>query len=86
MATKIDLNAEARSLGGHATAEAAVTDALEEYVERRRRHVPSGDRLAILDLIGQIDYDDYDPKAERCRDTHRVDRALATRQQPPTPQ
>jgi len=50
---------EARKLGRHKTKKEAVTTALDEYVRRRKQ-------LAILDLIGKIEYDEnYDYKRER---------------------
>jgi Arc/MetJ family transcription regulator len=50
---------EARELGHHRTKKEAVTAALDEYVRRRKQ-------LAILDLVGKIDYDEnYDHKRER---------------------
>ncbi|MBX7253911.1 MAG: type II toxin-antitoxin system VapB family antitoxin [Candidatus Promineofilum sp.] len=53
------LVAEARQLGHHMTAAAAVEAALEEYITRQRRR-------AILDLFGTIDYNpEYDYKAQR---------------------
>jgi len=49
----------ARQIGHHATKKAAVTAALEEYIQRRRQ-------LEILDLFGTIDYhQDYDYKRNR---------------------
>ena len=65
MATNLDLDdrliEEARRLGRHTTKKAAVTDALTEYVRRRRQ-------LEILDAFGTIEYDeDYAYKAERSR-------------------
>jgi len=52
---------EARKIGKHKSKKAAVTAALEEYIQRRKR-------LRILDLFGKIDYDPrYDYKAERRR-------------------
>lgn len=51
----------ARDLGRHKTKKAAVTEALEEYVARRKR-------LKVLEMFGQLDWDpDYDYKAERRR-------------------
>lgn len=48
-------------LGGHKTKKATVTEALEEYVQRRNQ-------LGILKLFGTIDYDpDYDYKKARGR-------------------
>ena len=63
MATNLALDdsliEEAKSLGGHATKRAAVTRALEEYVERFKQR-------QILNLLNTIDYDpDYDYKAHR---------------------
>jgi hypothetical protein len=50
---------EARQIGHHATKKAAVTAALEEYVNRRKQ-------LEILKLFGTIDYDPaYDIKKMR---------------------
>jgi Arc/MetJ family transcription regulator len=54
---------EARRIGEHRTKKAAVTAALEEYVQRRKQ-------AQILDVFGTIEYRaDYDHKAERGRDT-----------------
>ena len=54
-----DLVEKARRLGNHKTKKAAVTEALREYVERRKQ-------LKILDLFGTIDYDpDYEYKTQR---------------------
>jgi hypothetical protein len=65
MATNLALDnsliEEARRVGGHRTKKAAVTAALEEYVQRRKQ-------LRIVDLFGTIDFDPrYDYKAERER-------------------
>jgi hypothetical protein len=50
---------EARQIGHHVTKKAAVTAALEEYIQRRKQ-------LEILDLFGTIDYDEnYDYKKNR---------------------
>lgn len=74
-----ELVEEVRRLGFHATRQEAVHEALEEYVQRRRVSAPVGDQLAILELMGQVDYDaDYDYKAERRRDSDRVARAFAS--------
>ncbi len=52
---------EALRVGGHRTKRATVTEALEEYVQRRKQ-------LGILELTGKIDYyPDYDYKRERRR-------------------
>ena len=65
MATNLALDdrliEEARTLGQHRTKKAAVTKALQEYVERHRQG-------QILDLFGTIDYDPaYDYKEQRKR-------------------
>jgi len=53
---------EALHLGGLRTKKATVNEALKEYVQRRKQ-------LKILDLFGQIDYDqDYDYKEQRRRE------------------
>lgn len=50
---------QARMLGMHKTKKAVVTEALEEYIQRRKQK-------SILDLFNQIDYDnDYDYKEQR---------------------
>lgn len=50
---------EAREIGGHRTKKAAVTEALQEYIQRRRQ-------FPMLTLFGKVDYDpDYDYKAQR---------------------
>jgi Arc/MetJ family transcription regulator len=52
---------EAQKIGGHRTKKATVTEALEEYIRRRKQ-------LEILKLFGEIEYDpDYDYKAGRTR-------------------
>jgi Arc/MetJ family transcription regulator len=52
---------QARRVGKHRTKKEAVTSALREYVRRRRQ-------LEILDLVGQIPFDDgYDYKRLRRR-------------------
>jgi Arc/MetJ family transcription regulator len=56
-----ELIREAKDIGRHKTDAEAVTAALQEYIERRRRR-------QILTLFGSIDYDpDYDYKAQRRR-------------------
>jgi Arc/MetJ family transcription regulator len=65
MPTNLDLDDrlidEARRLGHHRTKKAAVTEALEEYVLRRRQQ-------QIVAEFGTVDYAaDYDYKAERRR-------------------
>ncbi len=52
---------EARRIGGHKTKKEAVTNALSEYIARRKQ-------LKILDSFGTIDFDpEYDYKADRKR-------------------
>ena len=50
---------EAQKVGGHVTKKAAVSQALMEYIQRRRQ-------LEVLELFGSVDYDaDYDYKQQR---------------------
>lgn len=50
---------EAQKAGGHATKKAAVSQALLEYIQRRKQ-------LEVLALFGTVDYDaDYDYKKQR---------------------
>jgi Arc/MetJ family transcription regulator len=52
---------EARKAGGHRTKKATVTEALEEYIRRRKQS-------RILKLFGTIDFaPDYDYKKRRRR-------------------
>lgn len=52
---------EAQRIGGHRTKKAAVTEALEEYIQRRRQS-------RILDLFGTVPYDRrYDHRKQRRR-------------------
>ncbi len=65
MATNLALDdaliEEARRIGGHRTKKAVVTEALKEYVLRRRQY-------QILELLHTIDYDpDFDYKKQRKR-------------------
>jgi hypothetical protein len=56
------LIAEALRIGHHATKKAAVTAALQEYIQRRKQ-------VEILNLFGTIDYDPaYDYKRVRLLD------------------
>ncbi len=56
-----ELLIEAQSIGGHKTKKATVTEALNEYIQRRKQ-------LGIISLFGKVDYDpDYDYKATRSR-------------------
>ena len=50
---------EARAIGGHRTKKAVVTEALQEYIHRRKQ-------LQMLNLLGKIDFDPgYDYKRQR---------------------
>ena len=52
---------EARKIGGQKTKKATVTEALNEYIQRRKQQ-------RIVDLFGQIDVDPkHDYKAQRRR-------------------
>ena len=61
------LIAEARRIGRHATKKAAVTAALQEYIDRRKQ-------MEILSLIESVDYDPaYDYKKARQLDRIEVE-------------
>jgi Arc/MetJ family transcription regulator len=65
MATNLALDdsliEEAVKIGNHRTKREAVTAALQEYVQARKRR-------EIFELVGKVDYyDDYDPKRLRDR-------------------
>lgn len=50
---------EAQKIGQHKTKKAVVTEALQEYIERRKQQ-------KIIQLFGSIDYDeDFDYKKQR---------------------
>jgi Arc/MetJ family transcription regulator len=52
---------EAQAIGRHKTKKATVTEALKEYIRKRKQ-------LEVLNLFGEIDYDDdYDYKKGRQR-------------------
>jgi len=52
---------EALKVGGHRTKKATVTEALHEYIRRRKQ-------ARLLDLFGKLDFDpDYDYKKQRSR-------------------
>ncbi|MDA0276838.1 MAG: type II toxin-antitoxin system VapB family antitoxin [Proteobacteria bacterium] len=52
---------EAQKVGGHRTKKATVTEALQEYIRRRKQ-------ARILSLFGSVDFDpDYDYKKQRSR-------------------
>lgn len=57
-----DLLEEAHRIGGHKTKKATVTEALREYILRRKQQ-------RVMDLFGTIEYDaDYDYKEQRSRE------------------
>ncbi len=63
MATNLALDdkliEEARLVGNKPTKKAVVTEALEEYIQRRKQ-------MRILELFHQVDFDpDYDYKKQR---------------------
>ncbi len=65
MATNIAIDRrlleEAQKVGGHRTKKATVTEALHEYIRRRKQ-------ARLLDLFGKLDFDpDYDYKKLRSR-------------------
>lgn len=50
---------EAKAIGKHRTKKGVVTEALQEYIQRRKQ-------VEILNLFNKIDYDqDYDYKKQR---------------------
>ena len=52
---------EAVKIGGKTTKKAAVTEALQEYIARRKQ-------VRVLELFGSVDYDPtYNVKAQRKR-------------------
>jgi Arc/MetJ family transcription regulator len=52
---------EAQKVGGHRTKKATVTEALEEYIQRRKQ-------ARILELFGKVDFDPkYNYKKQRNR-------------------
>jgi len=54
-----DLIREAQEISGHRTKKAAVTEALQEYIQRRKQ-------MEIIHIFNQIEYDsDYDYKKQR---------------------
>jgi len=65
MASNLDIDdgllREAQRVGRHRTKKATVTEALQEYIQRRQQ-------LSILDMFGKVDYEhDYDHKQQRKR-------------------
>lgn len=54
-----ELLEEAHRIGGHRTKKATVTEALREYIMKRKQQ-------RVLELFGLIEYEeDYDSKAQR---------------------
>jgi hypothetical protein len=71
MATNLALDdtliEEVRQIGKHPTKRAAVTAALEEYIQRRKQ-------LEIVNYFGTVDFDpDFDYKAKRQLDRVEVE-------------
>jgi Bacterial antitoxin of type II TA system, VapB len=65
MATNLDIDdglmKEALRIGGHRTKKDTVTEALQEYIRRRRQ-------MDVIKLFGKIDFDPkYDYKKQRRR-------------------
>jgi Arc/MetJ family transcription regulator len=65
MATNLDIDdallEEARRVGGQRTKRATVTEALNEYIQRRKQQ-------RVVELFGKVDVDPkYDYKAQRRR-------------------
>jgi hypothetical protein len=59
LAINDELLEEAKAIGKHKTKKAAVTEALEEYIQRRKQ-------IEVTKVFGSIDYDtSYDYKAQR---------------------
>lgn len=59
LAIEDDLIEQAKQIGNHKSKKAAVTEALQEYIQRRRQ-------IKLIDLFGTIDFDtDYDYKTQR---------------------
>jgi hypothetical protein len=57
-----ELLEEAQRIGGHRTKKATVTEALEEYIRRRRQ-------TGIIDLFGTVAFDPtYDYRKQRNKD------------------
>lgn len=61
LAIEDDLIIEAKKIGNHKTKRSAVTEALKEYIRRRKQ-------IEIRKMFRKIEYDeDYDYKAARIR-------------------
>lgn len=61
LAINDDLLEQAKLVGRHKTKKAAVTEALEEYIQRRKQ-------TEVIKVFGLIDYDEsYDYKKQRIK-------------------
>lgn len=65
MATNLAIDdkllAKAREVGGHRTKKATVTEALQEYIQRRQQ-------AKIVNIFGTVEFDaDYDYKQQRSK-------------------
>jgi hypothetical protein len=61
LAINDDLLEQAKVVGRHKTKKAAVTEALEEYIQRRKQ-------TEVIKVFGLIDYDEsYDYKKQRIK-------------------
>jgi len=61
LAINDDLLEQAKVVGRHKTKKAAVTEALEEYIQRRKQ-------TEVIKMFGSIDYDEsYDYKKQRIK-------------------
>ena len=68
MATNLDIDDrllnEALKIGGHRTKKETVTEALQEYIRRRKQ-------MNVTELFGKIDYDPtYDYKKQAAESEH----------------
>ena len=61
LAIEDDLITEAKKIGNHKTKKSAVTEALKEYIRRRKQS-------EVRKMFGRVEFDkDYDYKASRKR-------------------
>ena len=61
LAIEDDLIIEAKKIGNHKTKKSAVTEALKEYIRRRKQN-------ELKKMFGRVEFDkDYDYKASRKR-------------------
>ena len=62
LAIEDDLIIEAKKIGNHKTKKSAVTEALKEYIRRRKQN-------ELKKMFGRVEFEkDYDYKASRKRD------------------